>query len=604
MQHLPFTCALATTVFALLAPVQAKAENATATAQPASAVQAVSAAKTNAAPVAPVRILEANADKNEALVSIAFDETPLVDVIKAFRDATGANIISMGTNLQGTVSVRLDNVPWRKGLSSILNPQGLELLEAPPGSGIFVVSAQTTVIPKVTRTFKLVNAKADEVAKLFTSTIGKEGTATPFPAANVVIVTATELQLSECEKIITTIDVPRTQVYIEARFAELTASASKKLGMKWDSLSGWKVGVSNLKGGMEYNKGKLASYDQGTQSVIDGPSGSTWVEDYLVPGTINAADGAGRTASDMTWKQARGIGGQLSAGDFSLTMSAFEEIDGVSIFSNPKIIVANEESATVDMTTKEPNVEVTASRSANGSSASSLDISTKLAVIPGKEEPFVGEAFFSYGISLKVTPRVSSSGTITVQIEPSISDKDTTQGGDSDGNNMGYFVVSGSDDTPTAKFPIIKVSRLKTVFTLQDGSTAVIGGLSRSTEANVDSGIPGLRSLPWIGPRLFGWKSREKGQKEIVIFVTVGIADPTNLKQDVGMPKNAVLGRELLTGKKKEPGDRTKEDLMSLDDPQETHESKDSKTDAATSSTDKPSQISAPASEEPLLKNP
>jgi type II secretory pathway component GspD/PulD (secretin) len=601
MQHIPFTCALATTVFVLLAPVQAKSENATATAQPASAVQAAPAAKTNAAP-ATVRVLEENADKNETLVSIAFDETPLVDVIKAFRDATGANIISMGTNLQGTVSVRLDNVPWRKGLSSILNPQGLELLESPPGSGIFVVSAKTTVIPKVTRTFKLANAKADEVSKLFTSTIGKEGTATPFPAANVVIVTATELQLSECEKIITTIDVPRTQVYIEARFAELTASASKKLGMKWDSLSGWKVGVSNLKGGMEYNKGKLASYDQGTQSVIDGPSGSTWVEDYLVPGTINDAEGAGRSANSMSWKRARGVGGQLSAGDFSLTMSAFEEIDGVSIFSNPKIIVANEESATVDMTTKEPNVEVSATRS--GTSSDQLDITTKLTVIPGKEEPFVGEAFFSYGISLKVTPRVSSSGTITVQIEPSISDKDTTKGGDSDGNNMGYFVVSGSDDTPTAKYPIIKVSRLKTVFTLQDGSTAVIGGLSRTTEANVDSGIPGLRSLPWIGPRLFGWKSREKGQKEIVIFVTVGIADPTNLKQDVGMPKNAVLGRELLTGKMKEPGDRTKEDLMSLDDPKETRESKDSKTGATTSSADKPAQISAPASEEPLLKNP
>ena len=602
MQHLPFTCALATTVFALLVPVQAKSENATATAQPAPAVQAAPAAKTNAAP-ATVRVLEENADKNETLVSIAFDETPLVDVIKAFRDATGANIISMGTNLQGTVSVRLDNVPWRKGLISILNPQGLELLESPPGSGIFVVSAKTTVIPKVTRTFKLANAKADEVAKLFTSTIGKEGTATPFPAANVVIVTATELQLSECEKIITTIDVPRTQVYIEARFAELTASASKKLGMKWDSLSGWKVGVSSLKGGMEYNTGKLASYkDGGTKVITLADDTKVNASTVLVPSSINAADGAGRTASDMAWKQARGIGGQLSAGDFSLTMSAFEEIDGVSIFSNPKIIVANEESATVDMTTKEPNVEVSATRS--GTSSDQLDITTKLSVIPGKEEPFVGEAFFSYGISLKVTPRVSSSGTITVQIEPSISDKDTTKGGDSDGNNMGYFVVSGSDDTPTAKYPIIKVSRLKTVFTLQDGSTAVIGGLSRTTEANVDSGIPGLRSLPWIGPRLFGWKSREKGQKEIVIFVTVGIADPTNLKQDVGMPKNAVLGRELLTGKKKEPGDRTKEDLMSLDDPKETRESKDSKTGATTSSADKPAQISAPASEEPLLKNP
>ena len=78
---------------------------------------------------------------SEPLVSMAFDETPLSDVIKAFRDATGANIISSGTNLQGSVSVRLDNVPWRQGLTSILEPQGLQLVEQPVNSGIFIVSA-------------------------------------------------------------------------------------------------------------------------------------------------------------------------------------------------------------------------------------------------------------------------------------------------------------------------------------------------------------------------------------------------------------------------------------------------------------------------------
>ena len=592
MNRLTFACLLAAATFASLLQAQPTVQEVHAARPPVSA-------QTNApanpeAKAAIVRVIDTSATPDDALVSMNFDETPLADVIKAFRDATGANIISSGTNLQGVISVRLDNVPWRKGLGSVLEPQGLQLVEQPINSGIYVVTTKTVSVPLVTQTFSLDNAKAEAVAILFTSTLGKTGTATPFPSANVVIVTATEQQLSECADIVRAIDKPRPQVYIEARFAELSAAASRQLGMKWDSMKGWTVGVTGLKGGMEYNTGKLGTYDLGTKSIVDGtePADSTYttykktaVEDILVPSSITSADGAGRSANSMSWNRARGIGGQLTASDFSLTLSAFEQLDGVSIFSNPKIIVANEEIATIDMSTKEPNVEVQATRS--GTSSDQLDITTKLAIIPGKEEPFVGEAFFSYGISLKVTPRVSSSGLISVQIEPSISDKDTTQGGDSKGKNMGYFVIEGSADTPTAKYPIIKVNRLKTAFSMQSGTTAVIGGLSRTTEKSTDSGIPFLRSLPWVGPRVFGWKNREKEQAEIVIFVTVGLADPTNLKEDVGMPKNAVLSRDMLSGKTKEPGDRTIEEIMNLKD---SSPSPAPKAKAATATAEKPAQ--------------
>jgi type II secretory pathway component GspD/PulD (secretin) len=255
--------------------------------------------------------------------------------------------------------------------------------------------------------------------------------------------------------------------------------------------------------------------------------------------------------------------GSLSVNAFELTMNAFEQTDGVSIYSTPKIIGANEKEALVDMTTKEPNLTVTTSRT--GTSGDQLDLSARLELIPGEKGDkdgkgkglFAGEAFFSYGISLKVTPRISSSGLITVNIEPSISNLERYYS----------FDIPANASTVTPKYPVIYMQRLQTVFSMQSGSTAVIGGLSKTTENSVDSGIPGLRSLPWIGPRVFGWKSREKEQKEIVIFVTVGIADPVDLPQDVGMPKNAVLGRGILSGENKEPGDRPRSELLRLDEP-------------------------------------
>ena len=47
----------------------------------------------------------------------------------------------------------------------------------------------------------------------------------------------------------------------------------------------------------------------------------------------------------------------------------------------------------------------------------------------------------------------------------------------------------------------------------------------------------------------------------------VGIADPDEIKSDVGLPKNAVLGRTYTNGTRKEPGERTNavEGVMSLD---------------------------------------
>jgi len=581
----------------------------------AAIAQEPAAAQTPAASKPESQSLRVTASSDaEPLVSMSFDETPLTDVIKAFRDATGANIISSGTNLQGTVSVRLDNVPWRKGLTSILDPQGLQLAEEPTGSGIYVVTTKTVEIPKITRTFELNHAKADDIALLFKSTLGSTGSATPFPSANVVIVTATEQQLAECEKIIKSVDKQSPQVYIEVRFAELTATASKKLGLKWDSLGsedGWGVHAGPTT--FSFANDRLKTKDTGSSSSRTGTAST---EDTLandvrsITKTIGGNTSMSRTQTkDNAFTQGRTFTGSLSMDAFSLTMNAFEQTDGVSIFSNPKIIVANEKEAVVDQTTKEPNLTITTTRS--GQNSDQLDIAAKLEIIPGEKGDrdgkgkglFAGEAFFSYGITLKVTPRISPTGLITLIVEPAIS------------TLKNYYEFSGvSGDTPTPRYPVIDMQKLQTVFTMQSGTTAVIGGLTRTTEGSIDSGIPYLRKLPWLGPRVFGWKSRQKQQKEIIIFVTVGIADPVNLPEDIGMPKNAILGRDLFTGDLKEPGDRTKEEVLSIEDPKKAKPATDGhpRPTAMTPALPVKEEPAAPVSEaqaaaekpvEPLLKN-
>ena len=344
------------------------------------------------------------------LVDIDCDDATLADILRQFRKTTGANIISAdSSNLQQRVSVSLRHVPWLNALQAILNTKKFRL---EPRGDIYFVSEDKQSEPIFTRTFMLNHASAKELAELFNSTLGGGGRdpktgkprtgqiATAFEGANVVVVTASEKTLADCEQIIRSVDKAIPQIYIEARFIEVSNEAMHKLGVQWNQLESWGATVKNLEGGMEYNNGRTASYYTGktatmyTPKITDanGNDVSTgksavdyYTKNYLVPDSINDAQGARRTASDMSWHNARGFSGQLSADDFRLAMSAFEQIQDAKIFSNPKIIVSNGKEARVDMTTKFPNVRVQATRNtSNGSD--SLDISTQLEAIPGEDK--------------------------------------------------------------------------------------------------------------------------------------------------------------------------------------------------------------------------
>ena len=533
--------------------------------------QPVAAISTNAAEQVAVPIMPTG------LVDIDCDDATLADILRQFRKITGANIISADTsNLQQRVSVSLKHVPWLDALQAILNAKKFRL---EPRDDIYFVSEQ--VEPLVTKTFRLDHAAADELAKLFNESYGVKGkdgkmiqpVATPFQSANTIVVTASDRVLADCKAIIKEVDRAVPQIYIEARFIELSSEAVHKLGLQWNQLESWGATVKNLEGGFGYNNGRIADYGTRVKSLTtssdsssskDGTTGSSsqsqTIEAITPTGVGNGNSGSSfnRSADDMSWRNVRGFSGQLSADDFRLAMSAFESMSDVKIFSNPKIIVSNGKEALFDRTTKFPNITINSQHDTQSGYTSS---DTRLEIIPGEDQLFAKTAFFSWGITLKVKPRISPDGLISVEIVPSISELDKTV------SPTGFYSINGGTDAPYGSYPILLFKRVTTDFTMKDGATAVIGGLSKTEEGDVDSGIPYLRKIPWIGPKIFGWKSREKVQTEILIFVTVGIADPADLPRDVGLPKNAIGGREYVEGRKLEPGDRLQaaSDVLKLD---------------------------------------
>ena len=440
-------------------------------------------------------------------------------------------------------------------LLAVLEPAPLVVTNATADAATAKVANVSVAQPRKfieTKIFRLNHASAEEVSARFNDMwngeFGQTWTlkkmAVPFVEANSVMVTAPPAVMEACEKVIREIDVEAQQVYIEARFVELSNNASHKLGIDWAMLDGMK-GSAMLGGGIK-----------GVQ-LGDG------VKDYTAITGGGEFDHTSYTSSghdgSITY-----FNGTLDFSEMYLILRALESSQDARVFSNPKIIVSSGKMAKVDMTQKYPNVRISAKRTtSNGSD--SLDLDMSLAEIPGEDKfMFAKEAFFSWGIQLEVTPRISTNGLINVSIVPTISSQtDWVTAGTENGTRG-----DAGGGTYSSRYPVIDVQRLITEFNMASETTAVIGGLSRTTESQMDNGIPLLRDIPWLGPRFFGSKIRVKEQKEIIVFVTVGLVNPREMQKEAGLPKNAVLGRQYTSGIKLEPGDKPiekMEGVQSLD---------------------------------------
>ena len=401
------------------------------------------------------------------------------------------------------------------------------------------------------RTFRLQYASAREVAEqinaLMSREVGPGGTLLPVAVANAEANTVTVMvapdKVAACGRIISDVDRKPKQVYVEARFVALSSNAARNLGLKWDMLRSG-VGIKNASaaGGVTFQHvpDGISSYKETVSGGRNGGFGSETVFDL-----------ANQSKLPGVWANSSYFQGTISSTDMHLLLQAFDDDSDLKTFANPKIIVSSGKEATVDMAVKSPYVELSAKRVV-GDKNNTLDVDAHLAAIPGKDATFSGEVFFSFGIELKVLPRVVTNGLVNVVITPSITARDTNADvtvrpsateGAADFNGM---------DIPQMTYPGVDMQRIITEFTMKSGETAVIGGLTHTEETDAEDGIPYLRAIPWIGKWLFGSTTKSKVQEDILVFVTVGEVDPEGVKGTTGAPAGSTAAKRYPDGLNKQ----------------------------------------------------
>lgn len=577
-------------------------------AQPPAAVPAVEVpAPAPAAPVAgdvpdvidleaPETAVPSGSKSEEGLISVSLDNVELADVVRLFTRLSNANIICNATNLQGKVTANLQDVEWQPAFKAILERHNLMLQEDLKNKGIWYVDPRPVDAPEpwITESFKLDYLKSSEAAEMLTSLLGiadsaekakpaaprrplpgrddepikeevavvfrKEGRVVSYPSGNIVVVSTTEQKMEEVRTVLKAVDVPRQQVYIEAKIVELVGDAGKNIGLDWSMLDGYKVSIGNLK--RDYAKTKTrqhgsADMQVGEASAVYDHTGkklsteSSPAADFgsaiaLAPASIAIGPSQGYTALNeatpgaATWEAINRMSGRFSnvtdvrtaifeADALSLVLSALQTSEDAFFVANPKVIVANEEKAIIDMTTKTPYITI--ERTAGTEESPGDKFATKIEVIPGKNEDlaYIEQAFFTHGTKLDVIPRINNPSNITVVVEPTIS------------TATAYTTLTGDGAEVDTGYPEIHMKRVKTTFSLGNGQTAVIGGLTTTSDNDVTRKIPLLGDIPILGKYLFSHTSKQKTQRETIIFVTVGIIDSANPEMALAVPEASEL---------------------------------------------------------------
>lgn len=488
------------------------------------------------------------------LISITLNNVPLIDVVRMFTLISGANIVANSDILTGTVTVNLKDVEWKPALNSILDMHGFSLVEKELNSGVYSIVQRPldAPVPMLTKSFKLKFATVNDISPIIRNMLPEGATLNEFSSRNMLVVRSTSESLSDIDQIIKEIDQPTKQVCVETKFMELKDSATKELGIRWDALQ--EFGMNLKAGPFSYVRSKkevTERIDSQSQSATKSQS-DTFITTYDEFGRPTSE----RTVYDMTGgalpNAGKGtsidFGNSIIHGDtlgntkineqsivkgfsenienaqaaileldqFKVVLSALYNTEGVSLISNPKLIVANgATNAMFSVGDREPIIRTEIQR---GTPDSPGDI-ISAQLDTGINTDYISQGYLATGIDLRVIPVVKTDNLIEAEIIPSLRRK------------------TGEKEVGDNSWPIISVKEIRTRFTLLSGQTVAIGGLTDTSDDKAVSKIPLLGDIPLIGKYLFSHSKKVKGQVETIIFVTLSIADPEHINNNIGIPE-------------------------------------------------------------------
>jgi general secretion pathway protein D len=281
------------------------------------------------------------------------------------------------------------------------------------------------------------------------------------PATNSLIITAAEPQYRQLRAVIDRLDSRRAQVYVESLIAEVNADKVAEFGIQWQDVLG--------------NKGN---------------------KNIGVLGTNFTTGGA-----NIISLQAQAAAGQLPIPSAGINLGLLRNVNGVyylaalarfletnadgNILSTPNLLTLDNEEAKIVIGQNVPFVTGQFTNANTGTG--------------GTVNPFQTIERKDVGLTLRVKPQISESGTVKMQIFQEVSSVDPTS-------------INSPSGLTTNKRSI------ESSVLVEDGAIVVLGGLLQDEYGASQDKVPGLGDVPVFG-NLFRSERRQRKKTNLMVFL-------------------------------------------------------------------------------------
>ena len=423
-------------------------------------------------------------------LSLNFQNVEVRAVLQVIADFTGLNIITSDT-VTGSLTLRLKDVPWDQALDIILQSKGLSMRKS--GSVIWIAPTDELATkeklaleakkqieelePLFTESFQLKYQKAQAFLNVFNDPkqriLSARGSAVVDPRTNTLFIQDTAAKLDELRKLINQVDVSLRQVMIESRIVIADDKFSKALGARFGIMDQGATANNTQTGVSATIAGAGDGQPLGSGTLAFGGFPSKFIENNMVNLPVPGA--AGTFALSLLRLGSNNL--------INLELSALEADKRGKVISSPRVITADKQKATIEQGTEIPYQQ------ASSSGATTI-------------------VFKPATLSLAVTPQITPDDKVIMDLE----------------------VKKDSVGIVFAGIPSIDTRKVTTQILVDNGETAVLGGIYEQVDRHDVDKVPFFGDIPVVG-HLFKKTTAQDDKTELLIFITPKILkDSINLR--------------------------------------------------------------------------
>ena len=451
-------------------------------------------------------------------VTYEANKAEITEVIQLIAKMAGANIV-VAPEVTGTISVRLNDVPWRDALDVTVKTLGYVVIEE--GRGILrVVDPVTLQAQMVTRSYQMrylrprsrfkpqIKSEFLQAASQATGAARTQDVVQNFPALmamkkalspggdidyiehqNVFIVRDTVEVHESIREMLARLDIEPAQVFVDVKFVSTENGDLLDLGVDYGdegprvSINGGQIPIT-----LPFNLGSGGWED----SIIANPSSQgPWADPAL---------NAGNTVIPDT------IFGALNFTQVQATLRLLQQDTKSDVIQAPKVIAVDGTEATIFVGETIRYAEARSEQGQAGGLQLSLEEAESSPVDVGFQLLIVPHVIPGTNtLSMDVIPKETSlSGTGTSTLAP---------------QGFEVFTVGASGLEGSIALPRTRSSTIVTTMLLESGQTAMIGGLTTEADVKIVTRIPFISRIPIIG-ELFKHRTHDRQRRSLMVFIT------------------------------------------------------------------------------------